>query len=169
MIMIKISLFLLTVFTVRYIFILINNIGDKKIIKMKELIEFTEYLRIYSCDLKMSFEEILDKFNFKSKVVKIICYRLLEEMKKQENKSKKNFLTFVENSTTTPMEFNYYFAEIIDYYGNTFSDILDKKLSIASREMEIIMKEYESIHKEKKNLYNKISILVGCLTAIILV
>ena len=62
MIWIKTALFIGTIVTVRYIFSFVNHDGDQKINKMKEIINFTEYLRVYSCDMKMSFEEIYEKY-----------------------------------------------------------------------------------------------------------
>jgi len=171
MIGVKVSLFFLTIIAVRFIFIYINDIGDKKIIKMKELIDFTDYLRIYSCDMKMPLEEILLKFNFKSNEIKNICDRLLDEVKNNIKKTsnEKSLSCFIKESAMTPDDFNTIFAEIIYYYGNTYSDILEKKLIMTIKEMEHSMGEYEDYHKEKKNLYNKVSILFGCLAAVILV
>jgi len=69
----------------------------------------------------------------------------------------------------TPEEFNKSFADILDYYGSTYSDALDNKLCYTLKEMESIMKKFENSHNEKKNLNNRISILVGCLTAVIFI
>jgi hypothetical protein len=69
----------------------------------------------------------------------------------------------------TPRDFNYIFTEIIDYYGNSYSDVLNKKMDMTIREMQKKLNEFELSHKEKKNLYNRISLLVGCLTAVILI
>ena len=171
MIGVKVSLFFLTIITVRFIFIYINDIGDKKIIKMKELIDFTDYLRIYSCDMKMPFEEILLKFNFKSNEIKNICNRLLDEVKNniKKNCNEKSLSCFIKESAMIQDDFNTIFVEIVCYYGSTYSDILEKKLIMTIKEMDHSMREYEDYHKEKKNLYNKVSILFGCLTAVILV
>lgn len=171
MIGIKITLFILIIITIKFIFVAINDMGDKKVNRMKELINFTDYLRIYSCDMKMSLEEILLKFNFKSNEIKIICNRLLDEVKNNvlRNCNDNNFSSFIEENAMTPNNFNIIFAEIINYYGNTYSDILEHKLIMTIKEMEKSMGEYEDYHKEKKNLYNKVSILFGCLTAVILI
>lgn len=171
MIKLKITLFFLIIIAVRFIFTNINYIGDKKIIKMREFIDFTDYLRIYSCDMKMPFEEILLKYNFKSDVFKNICYRFLEEIKNNviNSNNKKSFLNFIEETAMTPMDFNSIFADIINYYGSTYSDVLDKKLIFSKEEMIIKMRKYEDIHKEKKDLYNKVSLLFGCLAAVILI
>jgi len=168
---IKIALFILIIITVRFIFTNIIVIGDKKINKMKEFIDFTDYLRIYSCDMKMPIEEILLKYNFKDDEFKNICYRFLDEIKNNDfNKSNiKNFLSFIEETSMTPEDFNLLFADIINYYGSIYSDVLDKKLNFAKEEMIAKMKKYEDIHKEKKELYNKVSLLFGCLAAVILI
>lgn len=171
MLQVKITLFFLIIITIRFIFIYINDIGDKKVIMMKEIIDFTDFLRIYSCDMKMNFEEILLKFHFKSDELRIICCKLFEEIKNSTNISsaEKDFTSFIEENVMTPNEFNIIFADIINYYGNTYSDILEKKLMMTTNELGKIMREYENNHKEKKNLFNKISILFGCLTAVILI
>ena len=75
---IRIALFAGTVVTVKYIFSSINHDGDEKIKKMKELINFTEYLRVYSCDMKMSIEEICLKYNFKSIETEVIITSLFD-------------------------------------------------------------------------------------------
>ena len=168
MIWVKSSLFVLTVITVKFIFKFINDYGDKCLNTMKELLDFTDYLRIYSCDMKMSFEEIYLIYNFKSEDVK----NVISELQIKLNHNKKNkyeFECFMKSELNTPDEFNKYFSDIIDYYGSTFSDVLDKKLLFTMREMENSIKEFERTHREKKNLNNRISILVGCLTAVILV
>lgn len=167
MIMVKVILFVLTVFTVKYIFISINNDGDKKVEKMKELINFTQYLRTYSCNMKMSIEEIYNKYNFKSIEVESIVKSLMTYL--EENKSSKDLLVYINKIMYTPIEFNSCFAEIIDYYGCTYSEVLDKKLQFTSEEMEKIINEYLIKHNEKKILNNRISFLAGCLAAIILV
>ncbi|NLJ57497.1 MAG: hypothetical protein GX339_01490 [Tissierellia bacterium] len=164
---IKTVLFLSTVFTVKYIFILINSYGDKKVDKMKELISFTEYLRIYSCEMKMSIEEIFLKYKFKSTSTKEV---VSQWMKYLENKSsREDLLEYLDNIMNTPREFNLHFVEIIDYYGSSYSDVLNKKLAFTQEEMEKVMNEFYTIHSEKKALYNRISFLAGCLAAIILV
>lgn len=167
---IKIALFILTVISIKLIFVAINEIGDKKVDRMKELINFTDYLRVYSCDMKMSIDEILEKYNFKIDEIKIICNRLPAEIKKScMNIKNNNFTSFIESTIMTPNEFNSCFAEIANYYGSTYSDVLEHKLIITRGEMDKCMKEYDEKHKEKKNLYNKVSILFGCLTAVILI
>lgn len=164
---IKSSLFVLTIVTVKFIFKFINDYGDKCVNTMKELLGFTDYLRIYSCDMKMSLEEIYLKFSFKNEEVKNLCNELQSELTHKKNKYE--FESFMKELLNTPDDFNKYFADIIDYYGSTYSDVLDKKLLFTIREMENSMKVFERSHNEKKSLNNRISVLVGCLTAIILI
>lgn len=167
MIWVKTSLFFLTIITVKYIFKFMNDYGDKCINNMRELLDFTDYLRIYSCDMKMSFEEIYLKYRFTSEDVKKLCAILQQEITYKKNKS--DFECFMKALINTPDDFNKYFSDIIDYYGCTYSDVLDKKLILSIREMENSMKQFEKFHNEKKNLNNRISVLVGCLTAVILI
>ncbi len=167
MIWVKSSLFVLTIVTVKCIFKFINDYGDKCLNNMKELLDFTDYLRIYSCDMKMSYDEIYMNYGFKNEKIKMLCSRLQNEL--SHKKSKYEFECFMKTLLNTPDEFNNYFSDIINYYGSTYSDILDKKLLFTIREMENSMKHFERSHTEKKNLNNRISILVGCLTAVILI
>ena len=169
MIWVKMTLFFLIIITVKYIFKFINDYGDKNVARMKELIDFTEYLRIYSCDMKMSYEEIYLKYEFINNGTKQVCKILFDELNIEEKKNKKNFMDSIKEIIMTPDEFNKYFADIIDYYGSTYSDVLDKKLSFTVKEMENSMKYYEKTNSEKKNLNNRISLLVGCLAAVILI
>ncbi|HBC30179.1 MAG TPA: hypothetical protein DC024_02875, partial [Clostridiales bacterium] len=69
----------------------------------------------------------------------------------------------------TPNTFNECFSEIINYYGYTYSEVLDRKLRFTIEEMERAMKEFSIKHNEKKTLNNRISFLSGCLAAIIMV
>lgn len=167
MIWIKGALFIGTLATVKYIFASINNLGDEKIIKMKELINFTQYLRVYSCGMKMPIEEIYEKYNFKSIATKILIQGLISFL--EDQKEAEEFKVYISNLMYTPKEFNAYFAEIIDYYGYVYSDVLDKKLQLTVEEMEKVMKEFSLKHNEKKELNNRISFLAGCLAAIILI
>lgn len=170
MIKYKITLFFLIIIAVKLIFIHINDIGDKKIKNMKGLILFTDFLRIYSCEMKMSLEEILLKFNYKSIEIEKICNRfLLEVRNKNQFIKEKDFINYISSVIMTPEEFNLIFAEIIGYYGNNYSDILNTKLLYTKSEMEKIVCQFENDYKEKKLLYNKISLLFGCLIAIILI
>lgn len=169
MIGIKIALFFITIASVKFIFLFINDIGDKRIVNMKNIIDFADYLRIYSCDMKMPLNEILCKYDYKNELSKDICQSFYDEILMQDQKSKIKFINYLERTAMTPNDFNNYFAEIVDYYGNVYSDILDIKLQLSTKQMIQIMNEYERDHKEKKNLYNKISILAGCLVAVILI
>ena len=166
MIWIKVTLFAGTVVTVKYIFNSINHDGDEKIKKMKELINFTEYLRVYSCDMKMSIEEICEKYNFKSQDTEVIIKSIINILK--DKKSSKEFMVNINKFMLTPNTFNECFSEIINYYGYTYSEVLDRKLRFTIEEMERAMKEFSIKHNEKKTLNNRISFLAGCLAAIIM-
>ena len=167
MIWVKVSLFILTIITVRFIFKFINDYGDRVMDNMKELLDFTDYLRIYSCQMHMSFEEIYLKYNFDNENIKIVCNKLLNEFENKKIKSK--YLNYISELLHTPDDFNKKFIDIIDYYGNTYSDVLDTKLQYTIKEMEYSMKSFEKQHVDKKNLNNRISLLVGCLAAVILI
>lgn len=134
---------------------------------MKELLDFTDYLRIYSCQMHMSFEEIFLKYNFNNKNVLIVCDELIGNFDNKCNKGK--YLNFISDLLHTPDDFNRKFIDIVDYYGSTYSDVLDKKLQYTIKEMEYSMKCFERKHVDKKNLNNRISLLVGCLVAVILI
>jgi hypothetical protein len=166
MIWIRVSLFAGTVVTVKYIFNSINHDGDEKIKKMKELINFTEYLRVYSCDMKMSIEEICERYNFKSQDTEVIIKSMINILKNK--KSSKELMVNINKIMLTPNTFNECFSEIINYYGYTYSEVLDRKLRFTIEEMERAMKEFSIKHNEKKTLNNRISFLAGCLAAIIM-
>ncbi len=166
MIWIRVSLFAGTVVTVKYIFNSINHDGDEKIKKMKELINFTEYLRVYSCDMKMSIEEICEKYNFKSQDTEVIIKSMINILK--DKKNSKELMVNINKIMLTPNTFNECFSEIINYYGYTYSEVLDRKLRFTIEEMERAMKEFSIKHNEKKTLNNRISFLAGCLAAIIM-
>lgn len=163
----KSTIFVLIIISVKFIFKYINDSGDKIIARMKELTEFTEYLRIYSCHMKMSIGEIYDQYDFKSNEVKKVCEKMIESL--EEKTGRRDYLTMIGNVLMTPDDFNRHFAEVVDFYGSTYSDILDKKLLYTVNEMEKSMKKHEISNSEKKNLNNRISLLVGCLTAVILI
>lgn len=164
---IKIFLFSGTVISVKYIFKSINDDGDEKIQKMKELINFIQYLRLYSCQMKMSIEEIHEKYSFKSKDSEIVVKAMIGFL--GEKKDSKEYLVYINKFLSTNIEFNTYFADIIDYYGYTFSDMLDKKLKLTEEEMERYMNDFIIKHNEKKTFNNRISFLAGCLAAIIMI
>ncbi len=168
MIWVKSSLFVLTIVAVKFIFKFVNDCGDRCVNNMKELLDFTDYLRVYSCSMQMSYEEIYLKYSYENDEIKRLAGRLQQELKESE-KNKHEFECFMKELINAPDEFNKYFADIIDYYGSTYSDVLDKKLLLTIREMEDSMKQFERSHTEKKNLNNRISILVGCLAAVILI
>lgn len=167
MIWIKSSLFILTIVSVRFIFKFINDYGDKRMDNMKELLAFTDYLRVYSCQMHMSYEEIYLKFNFSNENTRLVCSKLMEEINGKKNKIR--YLDYIGELLHTPDDFNKKFIDILDYYGSTYSDVLDEKLKYTIREMEYSMKNYEMQHIDKKNLNNRISLLVGCLAAVILI
>lgn len=166
MLWIRIGLFVCTVATVRFIFKSVNDDGDKKIEKMKELINFTQYLRVYSCQMKMSIEEIYKKYNFKSLDGEMIVSALINCL--ADKKGPEEFLGYTDKIMYTPIEFNILFAEILDYYGQTYSEVLDSKLKFTTEEMVKILNDFTGNHKEKKELNNRISLLAGCLVGIIL-
>lgn len=167
MIWLKASLFILTIVTVKFIFKFINDYGDRCMDNMKELLDFTDYLRIYSCQMHMSFEEIFLKYNFKNKNAQVVCNELIGNFENKDNKDK--YLNFISELLHTPNDFNKNFIDIVDFYGSTYSDVLDKKLQYTIKEMEYSMKCFERQHIDKKNLNNRISLLVGCLVAVILI
>lgn len=167
MIWVKTALFMGTVASVKYIFSSVNDDGDNKIEKMKELVNFTQYLRVYSCDMKMSIEEIYEKYKFKSIDTEMIIKSLINFL--EDKKSSKEYMDYINKFMYTPKEFNSYFAEIIDYYGLAYSEVLDRKLKFTAEEMERVMKEFSVSHSEKKTLNNRVSFLAGCLAAIILI
>ena len=86
MIWIKISLFALNIVTVKYIFKFINDYGDECVNSMKELLDFTDFLRIYSCDMKLSLEEICLKYHYKSEDVKKVIQIFESELTHSKNK-----------------------------------------------------------------------------------
>lgn len=167
MIWIKSSLFIFIIVTVKLIFKFINDNGDRCLTNMREIMDFTDYLRIYSCDMKMPFNEIYMNYTFKSDKVKTLCSWLKIQLNTKKNKYE--FECSMKRLLNTPDEFNKYFSDIIIYYGSTYSDVLNKKLLFTIKEMEGSMKSYEMAHIEEKNLNNRISILIGCLIAIILI
>lgn len=163
----KSTIFVLIIVSVKFIFKYINDSGDKIIARMKELTEFAEYLRIYSCHMKMSIDEIYLQYDFKSIEIKKVCEKMIVHL--EEKKDRKEYMTMIGTILMTPDDFNRHFAEIVDFYGSSYSDILDKKLLYTVNEMENSMKKHEISNSEKKNLNNRISLLVGCLTAVILI
>lgn len=167
--MIKLSISVFLIFLVKYIFTLINDYGDKNIEKMKELISFSQYLKVYSCHMKMPYKHIINKYSFKSVRIKNACEKMLDEIENVKKENTGLFIEYLNSETILPNEFSKVFAEISDYYGNTFSDVLEKKLDLSIKEMTNIMEEFEGEQKDKKNLYNRLSLLTGCLVAIILV
>jgi hypothetical protein len=114
----------------------------------------------------MSIEEVCLKYNFKSIETEVIIKSMINILKNK--KSSKELLVNINKIMSTPEAFNAYFTEIIDYYGCTYSEVLDRKLKFTIEEMERAMKEFSIKHNEKKTLNNRISFLAGCLAAIIM-
>jgi hypothetical protein len=115
MIWIKSALFGGTIVTVRYIFSLVNSDGDQKINKMKEIINFTEYLRIYSCELKMSLEEILQKYNFKSPEIRIMIRAMIDSLR--DKKNSEELLVYMNEIMLTPDPFNRFLPKLLIITG----------------------------------------------------
>lgn len=167
MIWVKVSLFVLTVMSVKLIFKYINDYGDMCVKNMRELLEFTDYLRVYSCRMHMSLQEISASYGSKNENINKICLELMRELNSYKNKS--NFADYVGKLLHTPADFNVKFSYILDYYGKTYTEVLDNKLDFTISEMEKTMKLHEDRLTDKKNLNNRISLLVGCLAAVILI
>lgn len=167
MIWVKALLFIGTVLSVKYIFTAINHDGDEKIRIMKEIINFTNSLRAYSCDMKMSIREICEKYAYKGRHEEDIIKAWINYL--EGKKTSKDYLIYINKIMSTTLDFNQAFAEILDYYGFTYSDLLDKKLRFSLDEMERLMKEFSIKHNERKTLNNRISFLAGCLAAILLI
>lgn len=168
---IKGIIFISMVVVVKLVFIYINENEDRKIEHMYLIIRFVEYLRVYSCDMQMSLGEIMSKYNFPNNNVKKICYKSYDLIKCNENKnnSSKKLNKIMEKTIFTPKEFNNYFSDIITFYGISEKNILEKKLLYIQNEMNNIAYNYKSNNVEKKNFYNRISIILGVLTAIIFI
>ncbi|QSX06825.1 hypothetical protein JYG23_05080 [Sedimentibacter sp. zth1] len=170
MVIIKICIFGFIVVSVKIMFILFFQEEDIKLYKMKETINFVDYLRIYSCTMKMSLNDILEKYNFKYTNVKRVFKHLLLELQNEE-KSIDNlyeYEDYIKKELNSPKEFNEIITQISEYYGVSLSDVLNKKLLYTKNELEKFLKGYENTYKERKSLLNKLSLLVGCLIAIVL-
>lgn len=167
MILVKALLFIGTVLSVKYIFTAINHDGDEKIRIMKEIINFTHSLRAYSCEMKMSIKEIQEKYSYKGRHEEDMIKAWINYL--EGKKTSKDYLIYINKIMSTTIDFNQAFAEILDYYGFTYSDLLDKKLRFSLDEMERHMKEFSLKHNEQKTLNNRISFLAGCLAAILLI
>lgn len=171
MVVVRLLLFGLIIASVKIIFILFFQEGDKKILMMKEASNFIEYLRVYSCSMKMSIHEILKRYNFKFDEVRIIFEKLMTELKNEDYCTNDfyDFSSFIATKLKTPNDFNYKLCVVLEYYGVSTSDVLNKNLALTKTSMEKYIEEYENKYKESKILLNKLSVLVGCLIAIILI
>ncbi len=171
MLTVKIGIFSFIIISVKMMFVLFFQEEDKKVSMMKEISDFIEFLRIYSCSMKMSLEEILLNYNFKYENVKSVFNKLLQDLTEENsNKNVNNsFEEFLGNEIKSPMEFNIKVSKILDFYGNSMSDVLDNKLSFLRNDINKYIDKYEDEYKERKNLLNKLSLLIGCLIAVVLV
>lgn len=170
-VLIRIIIFILIVVFIKLLFVYINEIEFKKIEYMKELIDFTVFLRIFSCDMRMNLSDILNKYSFKESIVKKACMNLSKNIELTNNNDLENedFCKFLSRELQTPEDFNIVFNSIADFYGNTTSDILKKKLLYVEDKMVRITNDFENNAKERKVFFNKISILLGILIAILLI
>lgn len=170
-IIIRIIIFILIIIFIKLLFIFISEEEFTRIKNMKELIDFTQYLRIFSCDMCMNLNDILDKYSFKNDGVKKVCENLGKniELYNRNSLNNKDFCLYVVKELQTPKEFNVVFSNIIDFYGNSTSEILKKKLIYIENQMIKITNEYEEKTKERKILFGRVSILIGILVATLLI
>ena len=117
--------------------------------------------------MKMPIEEIFDKYNFKSKELEILTREMIECLRRKAGSQE--YIVYINKILSTNADFNMFFSEIVDYYGHTFSDELDKRLKFTEAEMERCMMDFNLKHNEKKLFNNRISFLAGALAAIILI
>ena len=168
---IKYIIFILIVIIIRMIFNYISEAEFIKIRYMKDLINFIEFLRIFSCDMKMQINEIVAKYKFKDVKVKKVCKELNNYINSSNNKEFKEdkFSEYIKETLLTPDEFNKIFVQIIDYYGYSTSEVLETKLLYTQKEMLKLTDDLQMQAKERKSFFNKISILIGILIAILLI
>lgn len=171
MIAIKIIIFISIIVSVKMISIVLLKEEDNKIKNMKEIARFVDSLKVYSCNMRMSIQEITNMYKFKSDKTKSIIVKFNEELK-DWNSSTDNvikFTKYIEDQIGSPEEFNNIFCEIFDFYGKTLADVLDNKLLFIRNKMMDFIEEYEKTYKDRKKLVSKLSLLVGSLIAIILI
>ncbi len=170
-IVIKIILFILIVIIIRMIFNYVSEAEYKKIYNMKELIKFTEHLQIFSCEMKMQINEIIDKYLFKDSNIQKVCKELNSyiNLSKNNDLTRDKFMNYIKEQLLTPDEFNKIFIQIVDFYGYSASEVLSKKLAYIQTEMLKYVNEFQIQAKERKDFFNKISILIGVLLAILLI
>lgn len=164
---IKIIIFCFIIITIKMMFVLFFQSEDKKLSMMKESSDFIEFLRIYSCLMKMSFEEILSSYTFKYENVKSVFNKLFLDLKNGLVKDDR-FDTFVNEQIGSAPEFNSKISKLMEFYGSSMSDVLDNKLSFLKNDLDKYIDEYEHEYKERKKLLNKLSFLIGSLIAIVL-
>ena len=164
---IKIIIFCFIIITTKMMFVLFLQSEDKKLSMMKESSDFIEFLRIYSCLMKMSFEEILSSYTFKYENVKSVFNKLFIDLKNGLVKDER-FDTFVNEQIGSTPEFNSKISKLMEFYGSSMSDVLDNKLSFLKSDIDKYIGEYEREYKERKQLLNKLSFLLGSLIAIVL-
>ena len=171
MIIVKVVIFSFMVMSVKIMFVLFFQEEDEKLYRMKEAADFIEFLRIYSCTMKFPLKEIILKYNFKYQSAKNIFSKLLSSLEQEEeNKcSLEEYENYINNEMQSPKEFNMKLCNIIEFYGTSFSDVLNKKLIFTKNDLDKYINEYEYTYKEKKGLLNKLALLIGCLIAIVLI
>lgn len=164
---IKIIIFCFIIITTKMMFTLFFQSEDKKLSMMRESSDFIEFLRIYSCLMKMSFEEILSSYTFKYENVKCVFDKLFMDLKNGSAKNE-SFDAFVNEKIGSAPEFNSKISKIMEFYGSSMSDVLDNKLSFLKSDVDKYINEYEHEYKERKKLLNKLSFLIGSLIGIVL-
>lgn len=164
---IKITIFCFIIITTKVMFVLFFQTEDKKLCMMKESSDFIEFLRIYSCLMKMSFEEILSNYTFKYENVKSIYNKLFIDLRSGIVKDE-NFDLFVNEQIGSTSEFSSKISKLKEFYGSSMSDVLESKLSLLKNDLDKYINEYEHEYKERKKLLNKLSFLIGSLIAIVL-
>lgn len=171
MLVVKIGIFSFIIISVKTMFVLFFQEEDTKVKMMKEISDFIEFLRIYSCSMRMSFEEILSNYSFKYENVKYVFCELLYVLKKEnlDEDVNNSFEDYLAIQIKSPMEFNAKVSKLLSFYGNSMSDVLDSKLSFLKNDINKYIDNYEDEYKERKNLLNKLSLLIGSLIAIVLI
>lgn len=171
MLIVKLGIFSFIIISVKLMFVLFFQEEDKKVSMMKECSDFIEYLRIYSCSMKMSLEEILSIYNFKYDSVKSVFYKLHNDLKNEnmDVSVSSTFEEYIYGQLKSPNEFNNKISKILSFYGNSMSDVLDQKLSFLKNDVNKFIDKYEDEYKERKTLLNKLSLLIGSLIAIVLI
>ncbi len=171
MLIVKIGIFSFIIISVKTMFVLFFQEEDAKVKMMKEISDFIEFLRIYSCSMRMSFEEILSNYSFKYENVKYVFYELLHVLKNEnlDEDLNNSFEDYLAVQIKSPIEFNSKISKLLNFYGNSMSDVLDNKLSFLRNDINKYIDNYEDEYKERKNLLNKLSLLIGSLIAIVLI